>query len=96
MKIIGKTQHNLLLEASADEVARLLGHYYPTSAARGALEIGAEVKVNEMWTQMYNLSRAQRELRTASQTLHSIANLMLIADPLIQAVVAPDEGEAKQ
>ena len=48
-----------------------------------------------MYRQLYSLAQAQRELKTASQTLHSIANLMLVADPLIQAVVAPGEGEAQ-
>lgn len=92
MKIIGKTRDNLLLEASAEEVARLLGHYYASNVARCELEIGAEVKVSEMWEQMYRLARAQRELKAASQTLHSIANLMLVADPLIQAIVDPEKA----
>ncbi len=96
MKIIGETTDGRIIEASNDELANLLGYHGEHRIdPQRSLRIGTEIKVHEMYRQLYSLAQAQRELKTASQTLHSIANLMLVADPLIQAVVAPGEGEAQ-
>jgi hypothetical protein len=96
MKIIGTVGGNdMLVQASRDELANLLGHYYSSQAA-SYLRVGAEIRVSDMYRQLRKLADAQRELKAASQTLHSVANLVLIADPLIQAVVEPETREPKK
>ena len=94
MKVIGTVNRDcLLVQISRDEMANLLGFYYEGSASEAAFKVGAEIKVSEMYRQLHRLRDAQRELKTASQTLHSIANLMLMADPLIQAIVDPEKAK---
>lgn len=95
MKIIGTMGgDDMLVQASKSELAHLLGHYYSSQAA-SYLRVGAEIRVSDMYRQLRKLADAQRELKAASQTLHSVANLVLVADPLIAAVVEPDTSETK-
>ncbi len=98
MKIIAEVpgyNRKFIVEAEDSELARLIGYYSANEReAADRLRIGNVIRVHEMYNQLYRLKDAQRELKTASQTLHSIANLVLMADPLIQAVVEEKkEGE---
>lgn len=92
MEIIGvRGREILLLEASRDEIAKLIGYYYAHEDACPKLEPGMQITISDMYSQLYRLARAQKEIETASKTLHSVANLVLIMDPLIDKVLK--EGE---
>jgi hypothetical protein len=96
MKVVATIGSNyLMVEISRDELANLIGFYYPSAAPKPSFEVGGQIKVSDMYRQLYKLRDAQRELKAASQTLHSIANLMLVADPLLQAVVDPEKAKAE-
>jgi len=98
MKIIAEIDRSrVLVEAEKDELANLIGFYYAGQAHNVTrFSVGTTIKVHEMYQQLQGLANARRELKATSQTLHSIANLLFIADPLIQAIVEPDKGEVKE
>lgn len=88
MEIIGiRGRETLLLEASRDEIAKLIGYYYATQDDCPKLEPGMQIAVSDMYHQLYHLARAQKEIETASKTLHSVANLVLIMNPLVEKVI---------
>ena len=79
-----------LLEATETEIARLIGHRF-SSECRQMMVVGNEIRVNEMFDQLKRLADAQDDLDRASTTLHSVANLVHIIDPMIEAVIKPKE-----
>jgi hypothetical protein len=87
MKIIGKTPSGRILEATTEELGQLLGYHDRHNVSEYSIEVGHEIEVHKMFSQLYGLARAQDELKRVSTTLHSIANLLLIADPVIETVV---------
>jgi hypothetical protein len=84
-----------LLEATEREIAKLIGHAYEGDC-RDKMEVGADIKIASMFDQLRRLADAQEELKKASTTIHSIANLVHIIDPMIEAVIKEPEEEDKQ
>lgn len=81
MKIIGKTKSGFILEASRDEVENLMGFY----SMRTAIEVGDEIKVSEMFQQLYSLARKEESLKQFAKSLRGIADLLEISDPVVTA-----------
>lgn len=93
MKIIaeipkGYGDKSFVIEATETELANYLGYYYKDEyEVQKRLHVGVNIEISPIYRQLKELSSAQDKLKTASQTLHSIANLVLIMDPLIDEVV---------
>lgn len=85
-------EDNFLVECTESDIANLIGHKY-SSDCRKVMRVGAIIQISEMFDQLKRLQRAQDELKKASTTIHSIANLVHIIDPLIEAVIKPEEKE---
>lgn len=81
MKIIGEVpgySRKFIMEATEDEVVHLCGYYYKGENQCPNFKVGMEIKVGEMYNQLYQLKEEEREVENASKTLHSIPNLALI------------------
>jgi len=93
MNIIGEIPgytKKFILEATEDELGKLCGYYYTGDSKCPIFKVGVKIKVSDMFNQLYRLKTAEKELETASKTLHSIANLALVINPLIEEVIKED------
>jgi hypothetical protein len=81
----------LLVEATETELAHLCGYYHKNEGKCQDFKVGVTVKISEMFEQLYRLKMAQGQVEAASKTLHSIANLVLIINPMIEEVINPKE-----
>lgn len=78
MKVIGKTDHGVLLEASRDELARLVGYFSGFQMDRSGqrIGIGDEIQISKMYDQLYDIGRKTKELAEAAKLLRSAASLV--------------------
>ena len=86
MKILGKNKEEYVLQATAEEVANLIGYYYQgagTAKLDQVMEAGHEIAVADMYKQLYDIAAAQKELREMALKLESFATLLRSRDPLI-------------
>lgn len=97
MKIIGKGDRTVILEAHEDEVANLIGHYYAGDASmpRNALGVGAEILVAGMFRRLYTLEKHKGELSRLAKQLRAQADLLESVDPVIEAATQPDGEEVR-
>lgn len=88
MTIIGKTSESgLLLSATEDEVAQLIGFYGKYSdGAHLYLKPGTEIKVSEMFRKLYALASQKKELEEAAAKLRCCADVITLTSPLIEAL----------
>jgi len=94
MKIIGIVDNDhLIIEASKDELANVCGCYSKHDSDLPPLKVGTIVSVHTSYDVVRRMSMAQSELESASKTLHSVANLIHTADPLIKRMVHQDIPE---
>jgi hypothetical protein len=84
MKIIGKTAEGLLLSASKDELANMVGFYWSGSEGCPPLEPGAEIKCAAMFDQLRTLASNQKALGDIATKLRMVADLLELNDPLVQ------------
>lgn len=96
MDIIGKTNDGFIVRMSGRELKRLTRWANSERHPDHIFSVGAQVDIDKMYEQLYGLAKAQRELEAASKTLHSIANLLLVANPLIEAVIHHEEPTEKE
>jgi len=89
LKIIGKTENNgLLLSASRDEVAHLIGYFSTYSRpVSELLEPGKEIKISAMYNQFYQLQGKAKELERVATQLEAIAALLRVENPIVEEVV---------
>jgi hypothetical protein len=86
MKILGKTEDGYILEAHSDEVANLIG-YYSKYNENFKVQVGDEIRINEMYHQLYTLQHKQPELQTIVSTLKNLADLLEPVCPVIENVM---------
>ena len=92
MKVIGKSQNGFILDASSQEVARLIGYY--SSYEKGATSsVGDEIQVDKMYEQLYKLEHNQPELRKVVDTLRGLADLLEPVCPVLEKQI--EEAAAK-
>lgn len=94
MKIIGKTeQDGLLLAASEDEVAKLLGFYskYSTGDGMPDLKPGLEINVSVMYRQLKELALAHKKALDVITTLRGLADVLELKCPVIQELSTPKD-----
>lgn len=98
MKIIGKTSENgLLLSATEDEVANLIGYYGKYSEdAQSHLKPGTDIHISEIFKTLYYMSTRKRELEEAAAKLRCCADAITLTCPVVEAVAAmANAGGAK-
>lgn len=94
MKIIGKAQGvDLLISATEDEVARLIGYHNAWYAnkgqiGRGRIEIGPglEITVNQMFLRLNAQAEIPEKVATAQKMLRESAELLGLVAPILQEV----------
>lgn len=88
MKIIGKTRHGFIVEASETEVANILGFYgpyYPSGCPK--LEVGNEIKVSDLYERLHAMRKSEVTLADCRKSLRSLADLIDPIDNLIEAAL---------
>ena len=90
MKIIGKRDNGFIVDIDANELAKLIGYH---SSYEGnfysKVPIGAEIQIHEMFSQLYDMARAQVRLLEAAKTLRAVADLTEMVIPIIAEPVKP-------
>lgn len=96
MKIIAQVDKNtVLLQASTDEIANLVG-YSDSWAAQNKrgnrdFKVGDEIRVHEMFRRLYALEHRKGELERLAKQLRAQADLLESVEPVIAAATAePD------
>lgn len=88
MKIIGVTEKGYIIDANADEIANLTGYYSEYSEKfNKKLKAGDEIKVDEMYKQLYHLSKKRTELAQTVKTLRNLADLLEPVCPVIERAI---------
>lgn len=96
MKIIGKTDQSVLLEATPDELAKIAGYRHqmeldsPGSLAK--LKVGQEVEVAPMYNYLVSIEGAKMDLQHYQQRLRDAANLL---EGIPQAIMETETGPEK-
>ena len=98
MKIIGKTKNNFLLEANDYELGRLVGYYNVNDARRTGhinLDIGDEIQIDEMYKQLYGLSRQKERVEIVINTLQTTIQNLTLVPPVLKYIEQDSEQEIK-
>jgi hypothetical protein len=91
MKVIGTTKRGFLLDASDDEVARLIG-YYSSYAVRDkfrkskVVNVGDEIQISEMYNSLIELVGKVKTMEQIRASLRAVAASMEIVDPLLREI----------
>lgn len=87
MKIVAQTYNGYMLEASKSDVANLIGYYGEYDMGdKYRPKIGDEIKINDMYKQLYTLQNKQPELKKVVDTLRGLADLLEPTVPVIESV----------
>jgi len=86
MKIIGESKTRFILEANQDEVYNLIGYY---SRYRGhddgtRLRVGDQIKVAEIYMQLYSSKQNDDRKKAAMVALKGIINSLEEIDPVLE------------
>ena len=94
MKIIGKGYaERYLVEMTEHELQKLTGYFYNRSG-KPDYRVGTTVKISELYEQLTYLAAWEKSLQKTADRLRSLADLLLIFDPIIQeAAVVTEEDE---
>jgi len=92
MKVIGKSQNGFILDASSQEVARLIG-YYGSYKDGATPSVGDEIQVNKMYEQLYELKHNEPELKKVVDTLRGLADLLEPVCPVLEAQIKEAAGK---
>lgn len=95
MKIIASTKGGFLLEATSTEIANLIGYYteYDSGFNRRELQIGDELKISEMFRQLYSLSKNLPLLSKTAAEFRNLAELLEVKDPILRKRVGEVTGK---
>lgn len=103
MKIIGKTKEGFIIEAHANEVARLIGFYSQHSMTKtfdhrvDPLPVGAEININGMYEQLRKIESIRSLMRGISENAQGLLTALVNADPIIKPIVdAVTESKPKE
>lgn len=91
MKIIGTTERGFILEADEYEAANLVGFYSP-SDCRAMLKVGAEIKVSEMFQQLYKIKDIRRNVKEIIENAKALTDCITTKMPVIEPVIAAVEA----
>ncbi len=93
MRVIGKTDGGMILEATNSEIANLIGYYsdYSKTAKVHELKPGSEIKVGAMFMQLYQLQGKQGELKKLQDALREAADKLTPVIPVIPVIELPKD-----
>ncbi len=93
MKVIGITQNGFILESSRDEVANLIGFYsaYSDKAKINDLKTGTEIKVSDMYSQLYGIAAIRRKITDAQKELRAAADKLDPVVPILPVITLPEQ-----
>lgn len=86
MKIIGATPDGFIIQADEREVARLIGHYSQHDC-RAKLKVGAEIKVNEMYDQLYKIKALRNTLKAIQEASNNLRECVESKSPVVNPIV---------
>ena len=90
MKIIGKGKDSFIVDIGMDELVNLIGYYSRYREKFPKLDVGTEIDISKMYMQLYNLSRAEKEVIECKRKLQIIIDSLDIIDP-IKNIILPEE-----
>lgn len=91
MKIIAQAVGGFLLEATATEIANILGHRWE-SAIRGQIVVGATIPIEAFYRRAEGLHAGAEDVLRVSKTLRALADLAAEAVPSIMPPIKPAEA----
>ena len=91
MKIIGKTEKGFIVDIGEHELARLAGYYYMHGEAYTLLVVGAEIDINAMYKQLYNVRRIKGAVETIKQSVAVLTAAISTKLPILEPIVAEIE-----
>jgi hypothetical protein len=94
MKIIATTPTGVIAELSKTELANLIGFYSEYSKCENFPQVGAEVKINEMFMQLYRIRGIRSSIKKLSEGANELLESIRVKDPVIQPIVAAIEAAA--
>lgn len=94
MKILGLGGESVIIEASRDELANLVGYFSKYHTGKYEPKVGDIFKVSAMYQQLYQLSTKDAALSKMAKALKDLVELLEPLDPLVPAVVCYTKGEA--
>lgn len=100
MRIIGKTTNGFILDAHADELDNLTGYYSAYHAPSGGynrekFNLGDNIRIADMYQQLYRLSSLSSQVDQAKKTLTAAIELFSIVDPIVRHIVE-EKSEIKE
>jgi len=96
VKILGTTKDGFILEASEDEVAKLIGFYSAYNGTVRNLKIGDEIKVNQMFDQLYAVKNIQSAVKNLREGATELLRAIETKNPILQPVCSEIEKHAKK
>lgn len=94
MKILGEGNGNFIIEASKDEVARLIGWYSAYSGEAARPKVGTEIKVNEMYDQLSRIKDIKRNTKAIADAAQGLLDAVRVKSPIIEPVISAIETAA--
>lgn len=89
MKIIGKHENGFILDAGKEELANLTG--YHSEFKIEDIDVGAEIRVHEMYQQLYDLSNVKDQMNAMADKLDSYSQALRLLSPIAVAVAMNGE-----
>ena len=91
MKVIGTTKRGFLLDASDDEIAKLIGYWSAYTvkskfAKREVVNVGDEIQIAEMYKSITELVDKVKTMEQIRASLRAVAASMEIVDPLLREI----------
>lgn len=93
MKVIGKTEHELIVTATVDEIAQVMGYggdYYVPENHKP--KVGATVQVSQLWTALEYCRKMKRaiasiagQMRDEAERVETISKIL--ANPVVEVQV---------
>lgn len=88
MKIIAKTEHEFLLIATEDEIAKIAGYPYESTfrtATGTSIKVGTQIAVSDAFLRLGQMDCKRREVEQQQAQLRAMADLM---DPIVRVIPA--------
>lgn len=94
MKIIGEAEGGaMLISATKDELANLVGFYYAGSAACPDFKPGMKIEIAGMFNQLHELGRKKEMLGKLAAELRILASHMELRNPIVAEATQPAKAE---
>jgi hypothetical protein len=82
MKILGRGDEKFIVEVTRREMANLCGYYYEGAANCPEFKVGNELKISEMFDQMYYFSIHKVGIREQIALIREYADKLELIEPI--------------